>query len=109
MTHPPRTVTGMTSTPTEVQPSDEDIAAAAATWLRSQYPDLTAADCAELHDRRLARVVRNHQAGEVASAAVVAAVREWRSRLGDTTWLDGWDGELVRLIDRSAAATEPGA
>jgi hypothetical protein len=61
----------------------EHIADAAVTWLRTQYPDLTATDSAELHDRRLARVVRNYQAGNIPAASVVDAVREWRTHIGD--------------------------
>jgi hypothetical protein len=97
----------MTSKDENSSSSAEQIANAAVTWLKTQYPDLTAAECAELHDRRLARVVRNYQAGEIAPASVVGAVREWRTHVGDPTWLDGWDGELVRLIDRTPAATDP--
>jgi hypothetical protein len=43
----------------------DQIADAAVRWLKAQYPDLTATDSAELHDRRLARVVSKQQAGEV--------------------------------------------
>ncbi|GGQ88227.1 hypothetical protein [Couchioplanes azureus] len=99
----------MPSTDPEVPITAQHIADAATTWLRTQYPDLAATESAEIHDRRLARVVRNYQAGDVAAAAVVDAVREWRTHIGDTTWLDGWDAELIRLIDHGPVSSDPGA
>jgi hypothetical protein len=98
---------GMTTSKNSEPPASEaQIADAAVTWLKTQYPDLTSTDSAELHDRRLARVVRNYQAGDIPLTSVVDAVREWRTQIGDPTWLDGWDGELIRLIDRTPPVTD---
>lgn len=95
----------MTSTNPEPPSRATQIAEAASAWLRTQFPDLAAAEIAELHDRRLAHVVRAHQAGEASPAAVVEAVQLWRTQIGDSTWFDGWDAELVRLIDLNRRAT----
>lgn len=74
-------------------------------WVDTRYPDpaFVAGAGAELHDRRLVRVVQQYQAGEVAPASVVRAVAEWRGHVTATTWVSCCDAELARVIDRVPA------
>ena len=84
---------------TETSAAAQHITDAAVQWLRTQHHNLYTAADADSHDQRLASVVQTYRIGGVTATVVEQAVREWRTHITDSQWLDAVEAELIRLVD----------